>query len=63
MKSLHARLRTLRPHLAVAFLLTIRTALTPVEYALMQLFILKNFKPRKMNTYRKTPGGWGALRP
>ena len=31
---------------------TTPTSITPVESALMQLFILKNFKSRRMNTYR-----------
>src|SRR5271155_1787002 len=31
--------------------------LTPVESALMQVFILKNFKSRRMNTYKKPQGG------
>ena len=37
---------------------TTPTSITPVESALMQLFILKNFKSRRMNTYGKPLGGY-----
>ena len=34
--------------------------ITPLDCALLQVFILKNFKPFRMNTYKKT-GGRGVL--
>jgi len=44
-------------HLPVGVRVTSRLTLTPVESALMQVFILKNFKSRGMNTYKKPQGG------
>src|SRR5271155_4981303 len=44
-------------HLPVGVRVTSRPTLTPVESALMQVFILKNFKSRRMNTYKKPQGG------
>ena len=45
-------------HPPVIVQVTSKATLTPVESALTQLFILKDFKSPGMNTYKKTIGGY-----
>jgi len=45
-------------HRPVIVQVTSKATLTPVESALTQLFILKDFKSTGMNTYKKPLGGY-----
>ena len=35
--------------------------ITHLESTLLEVFILKNFIPPRMNTFEKTPGGWAVM--